>query len=134
MKGKDAQDGERNDVYQSHLSLHAAGARGAGRVKLPPGVIQMDPCIRIDHDVSRNVEFLDSMSLDEARRYMGEWIAVAGGGIVAHGKDPRRVHSEAYAAGKGEPYMQYIYAKPEEVPFLYIPSKCSHHASGMEAL
>ena len=64
-------------------------------------------------------EFLKSFSSQDALQYAGEWIAVACGEIVAHGKDPRRVHTEGCKAGKGGPFMHYIYASPEEVPFCY---------------
>ena len=91
----------------------------------PTGVVCRDeipegPRVRIDHDVVRNQEFLRSMPISEYEKYRGEWLAVAGGGIVAHGKDPRRVHKEGCNAGKGEPFMQYVYARPEEVPFSYV--------------
>ena len=64
-------------------------------------------------------EFLKSMTSQDARRYAGEWIAFAGGEIVAHGKDPRRVNTEGRKAGKGGPYMQYIFESPEKVPLWY---------------
>lgn len=66
-------------------------------------------------------KFVESMTTEEVRRYAGQWIAVANGEIVAHGKDPGQVHEEGCNAGKGNPYMRYMYAGPEEVPFLYIP-------------
>ena len=74
-----------------------------------------------DPGMEKNLEFIRSMACEEAKQYMGEWLAVAGGGIVAHGKDPRRVHREGISAGKGGPLMYYIYARPEEVPFYYVP-------------
>lgn len=64
-------------------------------------------------------EFFESMSDEEVERYAGQWLAVAHGELVAHGEDPRRVHEEGWKAGKGEPYMRYMYRGPEEVPFLY---------------
>ena len=66
-------------------------------------------------------EFLKSMTREDIRRYAGEWLAIASGEIVAHGKDPGRVLDEGRRAGKGQPFMEYIYAGPEEVPFFYIP-------------
>ena len=66
-------------------------------------------------------EFLESLTGDDVRRYAGQWLAIASGEIVAHGKDPRRAHDDGQKAGKGEPYMEYIYAGPEEVPFFYYP-------------
>lgn len=66
-------------------------------------------------------EFIESMTSEDVRRYAGQWIAVASGEIVAHGKDPGSVLDEGRKAGKGQPYMRYMYAGPEEVPFLYRP-------------
>ena len=67
----------------------------------------------------KDVEFLGNMSEEEYKRYGGQWVAVADGGIVAHGKDPRRVHQDGSKAGKGEPLMHYIYADHTEVPEAY---------------
>ena len=86
------------------------------RNEIPEG-----PGVRVDHDIVRNLEFLRSMPISEYEKYRGEWLAVAGGGIVAHGEDPERVHEEGCNAGRGEPFMQYVYASPEEVPFSYSP-------------
>ena len=58
--------------------------------------------------------FLDSFSSQDALQYAGEWIAVACGEIVAHGKDPGRVHMEGCNAGKGGPFMHYVFANAEE--------------------
>lgn len=58
---------------------------------------------------------------EEVGHYAGQWLAIASGGIVARGKDPERAREEECKAGKGHPYMEYIYAGPEEVPFLYYP-------------
>ena len=72
-----------------------------------------------DSDVDKDCEFLRSLDPKEMWRYRGEWVAVASQEIVAHGKDPRRVHEEGYKAGKGIPFMDYIYADPSELPFFY---------------
>ena len=66
-------------------------------------------------------KFFNSMTSEDVRRYAGQWIAVASGEIVAHGEDPGRVLDEGRRAGKGHPYMRYMYAGPEEVPFFYRP-------------
>ena len=78
-------------------------------------------CTQIDENAKKNLAFLNAMKPRYAEKYMGEWIAVAGGEIVAHGKDPGLVCQEGRRAGKGGPYMRYIYAMPEEVPWLGIP-------------
>ena len=87
------------------------------RVGYPPS------CTQIDENAKKGLEFLNAMTPKEAEKYMGEWIAVAGGGIVAHGEDPRQVCKEGRKAGKGALHMRYIYAKPEEVPWLYVPKE-----------
>ncbi len=87
------------------------------RVGYPP------QCTQIDEGAVKNLAFLNAMKPEEAQKYMGEWIAVADGEIVAHGKDPGLVCQEGRKAGKGGPHMRYIYAKPEEVPWLYVPKQ-----------
>ena len=77
----------------------------------------------IDENTKLNIEFLEAMPDEEAEKYRGEWIAVAGGRIVAHGKDPEMVHEKGCDANRGVPHMEYIYASPEEVPWLYIPKE-----------
>lgn len=71
----------------------------------------------------KDMAFLDAMTPGEAEKYMGEWIAVSGGGIVAHGRDPDRVCQSARDAGAMSPYMRYIFASPDEVPWLYAPKQ-----------
>ena len=61
----------------------------------------------------------ESMTAEEFEKYRDEWVAVAGGEIVAHGKDPLRVVRQGSAAGKGVPYMRYFYASASEVPLIY---------------
>ena len=63
--------------------------------------------------------FLKAMTSEDIKLYAGQWLAIASGEIVAHGKDPGRVLDEGRKAGKGQPFMEYIYAGPEEVPFYY---------------
>ena len=74
------------------------------------------------NDVMKNIKFLSDMPDDEFEQYRGEWVAVASEQIVAHGKDPERVHIDACKAGLGEPFLDYIYADRSEVPLdLYDP-------------
>ena len=82
--------------------------------ELPPG-----PGVREDPDIAKNEEFPRSLTPEECKKYRGEWIAVAGGELVAHGKNGEHVLDEGWKAGKGEVYMEYIYATLEEVPLLY---------------
>ena len=67
----------------------------------------------------KDIEFLSNMPEEEYKKYRGEWLAVANGEIVAHGKDPERVHQAGCEAGKGVPFMEYVYADYTEVPFAY---------------
>ena len=96
-----------------------APAGGEGReAREPPSSSAED-----DDGTERDIEFLNAMTPDEAERYRGEWIAVSGGGIVAHGRDPERVCQSARDAGATSPYMRYIFASPDEVPWLYVPEQ-----------
>ena len=60
-----------------------------------------------------------SLGPEKIAQYGGEWVAVASEEIAAHGKDPRRVHTEACRAGKGMPFMDYMYSDPSEFPTCY---------------
>ena len=71
------------------------------------------------NDAGKNYEFLMSLGPEKIERYRGEWVAVASEEIVAHGKDPERVHKEGCEAGKGIPFMDYIYADVSELPTCY---------------
>ena len=72
-----------------------------------------------DNDGEKDYQYLKSLGLGKIAQYRGEWVAVASEEIVAHGKDPRSVHTEACRAGKGIPFMSYIYAGLSEVPTCY---------------
>ena len=85
------------------------------RVGYPP------QCTQIDEGAKKTMEFMNAMTPEVAQKYMGQWIAMASGKIVAHGEDPEQVCEEARKAGKGAIFVDYIYAKPEEVPWLGIP-------------
>lgn len=78
-------------------------------------------CTQIDEGAKKDLAFLSAMTPEEAQKYMGEWIAVVDGEVVAHGEDPEQVCQEGRKAGKRGPLMEYIYAKPEEVPWFYVP-------------
>ena len=82
------------------------------RVGYPP------QCTQIDEGAKKNVEFMNAMTPEVAKKYMGQWIAVASGEIVAHGKNPELVCQEARRASRGGFLVEYIYASPEEVPLL----------------
>ena len=75
-------------------------------------------CRPIDEGTKKTLEFIEAMTPEVAYKYRGEWIAVASGEIVAHGKNPRLVCQEGRKAGKGAIFVDYIYAGPEEVPLL----------------
>lgn len=102
----------------------AVTATTGGESWRPPyGVVSRDvpegPGVTGDNDIVKNLEFLRALPIKEFEKYMGEWLAVAGGGIVAHGKNAERVLEEGWKAGKGGVFMEYVYASPEEVPFSY---------------
>ena len=69
------------------------------------------------------IKFLASKTPEELEPYRREWVAVVNREIVAHGKDPERVHKDACDAGKGMPFMEYIYTDYTVVPFAYHASK-----------
>lgn len=110
---------------QEESAGEAGPAAAGGESWRPPyGVVRRDvpegPGVRTDHGIVRNLEYLWSLPIKEFEKYRGEWLGVAGGGIVAHGRNPERVLKEGREAGKGEVYIEYIYASPEEVPFSYM--------------
>lgn len=61
-------------------------------------------------------KYVDEMSNEEAARYGGDWIAVWGSKVVAHGKDPGAVIDEAEKAGAKAPFITCIYGNPAVVP------------------
>ena len=65
------------------------------------------------------IKFLVSKTSEELEPYKREWVAVVNKEIVAHGKDPELVHKEACEAGKGMPFMEYIYTDYNVVPYAY---------------
>ncbi len=65
------------------------------------------------------IKFLASKTSEELEPYRREWVAVVNKEIVAHGKDPERVHKDACEAGKGMPFMEYIYTDYTVAPFSY---------------
>ena len=80
------------------------------------------PRTQLDDGPEKDLAFLNSMAPEVAEKYAGQWIALVDGKVVAHGEDPRQVCQEGQKASKGEgPLMEYIYARPEEVPWLYVP-------------
>ena len=87
------------------------------RVGYPP------QCTQIDEGAKKTMEFMEAMTPEVAQKYMGQWIGVADGEIVAHGEDPEQVCEEGHKASKGSLLVEYIYAKPEEVPWLYVPKQ-----------
>lgn len=61
-------------------------------------------------------KYVDEMSNEEAARYGGDWIAVWGRKVVAHGNDPGAVIDEAHKAGAKAPFITCIYGNPAVVP------------------
>ena len=46
-----------------------------------------------EDSVFDNLRRFESMTAEEFDKYRGEWVAVAGGEIVAHGKEPPRARA-----------------------------------------
>lgn len=85
-------------------------------------IVSTDPCIIYDPDIERNEMYLKSMTVEDVEKYKGQWIAIADGGVVAHGTDPLRVCGEGNKAGKGDPLMHFVQVHRGFIPF-YIPIK-----------
>lgn len=103
-----------------------SGKSESGGMRVPPmedGGGHRCTATLIDENTRLTKEFLETTPGKEFEKYRGEWIAVASGNVVAHGKDPNQVHAEGRNAGRGSPLMEYIYARPEDVPWFYIPPK-----------
>ena len=49
----------------------------------------------------------------ELGKYRGEWVAVHGGRVIAHGLDPEQVHSEAQRLSSSSQPMIYRIPKGE---------------------
>ena len=58
-------------------------------------------------------------SPEELGKHLGEWVAVYGGKIVAHGKDPRTVLNEATRGARAPKAQPMIYRVPERKLLLY---------------
>lgn len=84
-------------------------------------IVSTDPCVIYDPDIERNEMYLESMTAEDVEKYKGQWIAIADGGVVAHGTDPLRVCGEGNKAGKGDPLMHFVQVRGF-IPF-YIPIK-----------
>ena len=87
------------------------GSRGAV-------IVKTDPCVIYDPDAEKNENFLKAMKAEDTERYKGEWIGVAEGSVVAHGRSYTRVYEEACNADKGEPFMHYVGPMEKNVVFL----------------
>ena len=81
-------------------------------------IVSADPCVIYDPDIERNEMYLKSMTAEEVERYKGQWIAIAGGGVVAHGTDPLRVCGEGSKAGSGYPLMHFVQVHRGLIPTL----------------
>ena len=77
-------------------------------------VVRTDPCVIDDPDLEKNDNFIKSMTDEVAEKYKGEWIGVADGRVVAHGKSYGRVHNEACNAGLGSPLIHYVFSDEDK--------------------
>lgn len=65
-------------------------------------------CTQIGENAKKGLEFLNAVTSKDAKKYMGGWAAVAGGGTAARGEYPEQVCKERRKAGKGAPHMRYL--------------------------
>ncbi|MBI5228367.1 hypothetical protein HY988_07275 [Candidatus Micrarchaeota archaeon] len=49
-------------------------------------------------------EYETYLSLDP-KEYRGQWVALLGGKVIAHGNDPKKVYDEANNVSKKKPFM-----------------------------
>jgi hypothetical protein len=45
---------------------------------------------------------------ENREKYMGQWVALEGDRLIAHGPDALKVHAEAKAAGIAVPFLEHI--------------------------
>ena len=108
-----------------HVREDAGGAPPPPAREAGDGADAVDASVwgEMDENVLKNQAFPSALSPEEAEKCTGEWTAVAGGRLVAHGKDPEEACKMAHEAGAYEPYIRYIFAKPEEVPWPCVPEQ-----------
>ena len=73
-------------------------------------VLRTDPCVIYDPGMGKNEDFVRSMSAEDAEKYKGEWIGLADGRVVAHGKRYGRVYDETCKADLGSPLIHYVFS------------------------
>ena len=66
------------------------------------------PKVRFDPESLAEESFWKSMTLKDKAPYRGEWIAIAGTSIVAHGSDLGRVHREGRRAAGKDPMIRLV--------------------------
>ncbi len=49
-------------------------------------------------------EYETYLSLDP-KQYRGQWVALFGGKVIAHGNDPKKVYDDANEVSKKKPFM-----------------------------
>ncbi len=110
-------------------AARSAEAPSADDSPPPPGtpyndrgavIISTDPCVIYDPDIEKNEGYLRSMTAEDAERYKGQWIAIADGGVVAHGTDPLSVCGEGHKADKGAPLMYFVQEHRDLIPFFVL--------------
>jgi len=50
---------------------------------------------------------------ENREKYMGQWVALEGDRLIAHGPDALKVHAEAKAAGIAVPFVEHIVEEKE---------------------
>ena len=90
----------RLDMKATRTGLAPLQAARAGEILILRGLRL--GCMEED-SVFADLRRFESMTDEEFEKYRGEWVAVAGGEIVAHGKDPLRVVRQGAAAARACP-------------------------------
>lgn len=70
---------------------------------------------QIEKDKTRFAQSMNWIAVNK-EKYKGQWLALAGDILLAHGSDGKKVHAEARAKGEKNPLLHRIRER-EELPF-----------------
>ena len=107
-------------------NLKAIYERGVLRLKEPlslPDGTQVDVTVTSHEEVNGEPsQLMDGYPTNEQERawinahrdeYLGQWVALDGDHLVAHGSDARSVYDEARSRGVSVPYLAHVTPKVE---------------------
>lgn len=63
--------------------------------------------ISVDEDLARFKKTQNWLG-EHREQFMGQWVALEGDQLIAHGKDGLQVHAQAKAAGIKVPFLEHI--------------------------